>query len=102
MPESLKTGGFNPLKSNSSLAAKILRESRPEVDNDFSATRRPMVFEERKINGERSTPSRFSVRQFFSMASHRADPTHPPKSRGNQRLPPARRMNAGIAGIEMD
>jgi len=49
VPESLKTGGFNPLKSNSSLAAKILRESRPEVDNDFSATRRPMVFEERKI-----------------------------------------------------
>ena len=29
-----------------------MRENRPEIDNNFSATRNPTVFEGTKINGE--------------------------------------------------
>lgn len=52
VPEALKNVGFIPLSSNSSLAAKTVRESHPEIDNNFSATRHPIVFEGVKINGE--------------------------------------------------
>ncbi len=52
VPEMLKNVGFIPLSSNSSLAAKTVRESRPEIDNNFTATRHPIVFEGIRINGE--------------------------------------------------
>jgi hypothetical protein len=52
IPEALKNVGFIPLSSNSSLAAKTVRESHPEIDNSFSTTRHPIVFEGVKINGE--------------------------------------------------
>jgi hypothetical protein len=52
VPEALKNAGFIPLTSMRSLAAKTVRESRPEIDNNFSATRHPMIFEGIKINGE--------------------------------------------------
>ena len=52
VPEALKNVGFIPLTSTSSLAAKTVRESRPEIDNNFSATRHTTVFEGVKINGE--------------------------------------------------
>ena len=52
VPEALKNVGFIPLTSTSSLAAKTVRESRPEIDNNFRATRHAIVFEGVKINGE--------------------------------------------------
>lgn len=52
VPEALKNVGFIPLNSTWSLAAKTVRESRPEIDNNFSATRHPVVFEGIKIKGE--------------------------------------------------
>lgn len=52
VPEALKNVGFIPLSSNSSLAAKTVRESRPEIDNNFAAARHSTVFESVKINGE--------------------------------------------------
>jgi hypothetical protein len=44
-PEALKNVGFIPLTSNSALAARTVRESRPEIDNNFSAARHATVFE---------------------------------------------------------
>jgi hypothetical protein len=52
VPEALKNVGFIPITSTWFLAARTVRESRPEIDNNFSATRQPMVFEGVKINGE--------------------------------------------------
>src|SRR5690348_9119762 len=52
VPEALKNVGFIPITSAWSLAARTVRESRPEIDNNFSATRHPMVFEGVRINGE--------------------------------------------------
>jgi hypothetical protein len=52
LPEVLKNVGFIPLTSTSSLAAKTVRESHPEIDNNFSTSRHPRVFEGIKINGE--------------------------------------------------
>ena len=52
VPEALKNVGFIPITSTWSLAAKTVRESRPEIDNNFNATRHPMVFEGVRINGE--------------------------------------------------
>ena len=52
VPEALKNVGFIPLTSTSSLAAKTVRESRPEIDNNFSATRHSIVFEGVRLNGE--------------------------------------------------
>lgn len=52
VPEALKNVGFIPITSTWSLAARTVRESRPEIDNSFSATRHPMVFEGVRINGE--------------------------------------------------
>ena len=39
VPEALKNVGFIPLTSNSALAARTARESRPEINNNFSAVR---------------------------------------------------------------
>jgi hypothetical protein len=52
VPEALKNVGFIPLTSTWSLAARTVRESRPEIDNSFSATRHPIVFEGIRIKGE--------------------------------------------------
>jgi hypothetical protein len=52
VPEALKRVGFIPLSSNSSLAARTARESRPEIDNNFAIARHATVFEGVKITGE--------------------------------------------------
>ena len=44
-PEALKNVGFIPLTSNSALAARTARESRPEIDNNFANARHATVFE---------------------------------------------------------
>src|SRR5579863_8276073 len=36
VPEALKNVGFIPLSSNTALAAKTARESRPEINNNFA------------------------------------------------------------------
>jgi hypothetical protein len=56
VPEGLKNVGFIPLSSNSALAAKTARESRPEIDNTFSAARHAVVFENIKLSGESLDP----------------------------------------------
>lgn len=56
VPEALKSVGFIPLSSNSALAAKTVRESRPEIDNNFSAARHAVVFENIKLTGENLDP----------------------------------------------
>jgi len=45
VPEALKNVGFVPLSSNSALSARTARESRPEIENNFAATRHATVFE---------------------------------------------------------
>ena len=56
VPDGLKSVGFIPLSSNSALAAKTVRESRPEIDNNFSAARHAVVFENIKLSGESLDP----------------------------------------------
>jgi hypothetical protein len=45
VPAALKNVGFIPLTSKSALAARTVRESRPEINNDFPSTRHATVFE---------------------------------------------------------
>ena len=45
VPQALKNVGFIPLTSNSALAARTVRDSRPEINNNFSAARHATVFE---------------------------------------------------------
>ena len=45
VPTALKNVGFVPLTSNSALAARTARESRGEINNNFSAVRHATVFE---------------------------------------------------------
>jgi hypothetical protein len=45
VPESLKNVGFIPLSSNSALAARTVRDSRPEIVNNFATVRHASVFE---------------------------------------------------------
>jgi hypothetical protein len=45
VPLALKNVGFIPLSSNSALAARTARESRPEINNNFSNVRHASVFE---------------------------------------------------------
>ena len=52
VPEALKNVGFVPLSSNSALAARTARESRPEIINNFSGVRHASVFEGVKIGNE--------------------------------------------------
>lgn len=55
VPAALKNVGFIPLTSKSALAARTARDSRPEINNDFSAIRHATVFEGVKaasISGE--------------------------------------------------
>ena len=48
-PEALSHVGYIPLSSNSALAARTARESRPEIINNFSAVRHATVFEGVKV-----------------------------------------------------
>src|SRR5437763_16943719 len=48
--------GYIPLSSNSAIAAKTVRESLPEIDNNFSAARHAVVFEHIKLSGETTEP----------------------------------------------
>jgi hypothetical protein len=50
-PEALKNVGFIPLTSNSALAARTARESRPEINNTFASAKHATVFE-----GVKSSP----------------------------------------------
>jgi hypothetical protein len=52
VPEALKNVGFIPLTSNSALAARTARESRPEINNLFSNSKHATVFEGVKTGGE--------------------------------------------------
>jgi hypothetical protein len=45
VPQALKNVGFIPLSSTSALAARTARESRPDINNNFSAVRHATVFE---------------------------------------------------------
>ncbi len=45
VPQALKNVGFIPLSSNSALAARTARDSRPEINNNFAAVRHASVFE---------------------------------------------------------
>ncbi|HXM90866.1 MAG TPA: GAF domain-containing protein [Candidatus Dormibacteraeota bacterium] len=48
-PEALHQVGYIPLSSNSALAARTARESRPEINNKFAAVRHASVFEGVKV-----------------------------------------------------
>jgi hypothetical protein len=52
VPESLKNVGHIPLTSNSALAARTARESRPEINNTFASARHASVFEGVKTGPE--------------------------------------------------
>jgi len=52
VPEALQKVGFIPLSSNSALAARTARDSRPEIDNNFPLSRHSTVFEGVRINAE--------------------------------------------------
>src|SRR5213082_1495921 len=54
VPEALKKVGFVPLSSNSALAARTARDSRPEIENNFAATRHATVFESVKFASDAS------------------------------------------------
>src|SRR5438445_13559571 len=54
VPEALKNVGFVPLSSNSALSARTARESRPEIENNFAATRHATVFESVKFASDAS------------------------------------------------
>jgi hypothetical protein len=56
VPEALRNVGFIPLSSNSALAAKTVREIRPDIDNNFSAARHANIFENIKLAGESTAP----------------------------------------------
>ena len=45
VPEALKNVGFIPLSSKSALAPRTVRESRPEIINDFTSVKHASVFE---------------------------------------------------------
>jgi hypothetical protein len=52
VPEALKNVGHIPLTSNSALAARTARESRPEIVNNFASVKHATVFEGVKTAGE--------------------------------------------------
>ena len=55
VPEALKNVGHIPLTSNSALAARTARESRPEINNNFAAVQHARVFEGVKTGSEATT-----------------------------------------------
>ena len=52
VPEALKNVGYIPLTSNSALAARTARESRPEINNNFANAKHATVFEGVKTSGD--------------------------------------------------
>ena len=52
IPEALKNVGYIPLSSNTALAARTARESRPEINNNFTAVRHASVFEGVRVTSE--------------------------------------------------
>src|ERR1700682_3849473 len=52
VPQALKNVGFIPLSSTSALAARTARESRPEINNNFTSVRHATVFEGVKTGAE--------------------------------------------------
>jgi hypothetical protein len=52
VPEALKNVGFIPLSSKTALAARTIRESRPEIINDFTSVKHASVFEGVKLAAE--------------------------------------------------
>src|SRR6267154_4476094 len=52
VPEALKNVGFVPLSSNSALAARTARDSRPEIENNFANLRHATVFEGIRLGTE--------------------------------------------------
>ena len=52
VPEALKNVGFIPLTSNSALAARTARDSRPEINNNFTVAKHATVFEGVKTSGD--------------------------------------------------
>jgi len=52
VPEALKNIGFVPLSSNSALAVRTARNSRPEIENNFANLRHATVFETVKISAD--------------------------------------------------
>ena len=56
VPEALKNVGFIPLSSSSALAAKTVRESRPEIDTNFTTARHAVIFENIKLTAESTEP----------------------------------------------
>jgi hypothetical protein len=52
VPEALKSVGYVPLSSKSAISARTVRESRPEIINDFAAVKHASVFEGVKVAGE--------------------------------------------------
>jgi GAF domain-containing protein len=63
VPQALKNVGFIPLTSNSALAARTARESRAEINNNFSAVRHATVFEGVKA----ATTSGESIQKIMSV-----------------------------------
>ena len=63
VPTALKNVGFIPLTSNSALAARTARESRAEINNNFSAVRHATVFEGVKA----ATTSGESIQKILSV-----------------------------------
>jgi hypothetical protein len=45
VPQALKNVGFIPLTSNSALAARTVRDNKPEINNNFPGVRHATVFE---------------------------------------------------------
>jgi signal transduction protein with GAF and PtsI domain len=56
VPEALKKVGFIPLSSNSAVAARTARDSRPEIENNFAAAKHATVFEGLRTTGEAAEP----------------------------------------------
>jgi GAF domain len=52
VPEALKNVGFIPLSSNASLAARTVKESRPDIVNNFPGVRHVTVFESVKMSDD--------------------------------------------------
>jgi hypothetical protein len=90
VPEALKTVCFPPCEKHLiSCGKKFVGESQPEIDNNFSATRPPIVCEETKISGTTAEYIQKILERaptFSRTASHRGDPNEPPpKSCTNRR-----------------
>ena len=66
VPQALRNVGYIPLSSTSALAARTVRDSRPEIDNNFATVRQASVFE--GVKDENCNLMRFHM-QSFAMRS---------------------------------